>query len=147
MNRSLLVLAACAALAPSLASAGATRLDIAKLQGEAIADGAHRTVLAQGEDGRPLSVLLRLSKGQVLPPHGGDGGVRLVTVVSGTLSWGDGATIAPAAEHRFGPGSVIVVPAEGGEHWAAARQDDVVIQVVRVPTNGLTPAVKAQLAP
>jgi quercetin dioxygenase-like cupin family protein len=147
MNRSLLVLAACASLAPSLTLAATTRLDLAKLQSEAIADGAQRTVLALGEDGRPLSVLLRLSKGQVLPPHGGDGGVRLVTVVSGTLSWGDGVQIAPGAEHRFGPGSVIVVPAEGGEHWAAARQDDVVIQVVRVPPNGLTPAVKAQLVP
>ncbi|MDR6623889.1 hypothetical protein [Caulobacter segnis] len=147
MNRPLLVLAACAALAPSLALAESTRLDLSKLQSEAIAEGAQRTILALGEDGRPLSVLLRLSKGQVLPPHGGDGGVRLVTVVSGTLSWGDGAEVSPGAEHRFGPGSVVVVPAEGGEHWAAARHDDVVIQVVRVPTNGLTPAVKAQLVP
>jgi len=64
-------------------------------------------------------------QGQFLPPHGAPGPTRLLTVVSGTLSWGDGNKIDPAAERTFGPGSVIIVPAQGGEHWAAARQDDV----------------------
>lgn len=146
--RILLVAAAIAVLAPpGLASAKSTRLDIDQLRNEVGHDGVRRAVLAVDSEGRPLSVLLRIGKGQVLPPHGESGGVRLLTVISGTLSWGDGDRIDPAVERDFGPGSVIVIPAQGGVHWAAAREDDVLIQVVVVGAGALSPDASAQVAP
>lgn len=146
MRRHALLLATIAVLgAPTLASAASTRLDIDKLRNDTVHDAARRAVLAVDADGRPLTFLLRIGKGQFLPPHGAEGGVRLLTVVTGTLSWGDGGKVDPTAERRLGPGSVIVVPAQGGEHWAAARQDDVLVQVVLVPPGGLAPEAKAQL--
>lgn len=143
-----LLVAAIAVLAlPGMASAKSTRLDIDQLRYDVVHDGARRTVLAVDSEGRPLSVLLRIGKGQVLPPHGENGGVRLLTVISGTLSWGDGDKVDPVAERDFGPGSVIVIPARGGVHWAAARRDDVLIQVVVVGAGALSPDASAQVAP
>jgi quercetin dioxygenase-like cupin family protein len=143
-----LVAAAIAVLAlPGMASAKSTRLDIDQLRYDVVHDGVRRTVLAVDSEGRPLSVLLRIGKGQVLPPHGESGGVRLLTVISGTLSWGDGDKVDTAVERSFGPGSVIIIPAQGGVHWAAARRDDVLIQVVVVGGGALSPDVSGQVAP
>jgi len=130
---------------PGAAAAGSTQLDIDKLQYDTVYDVARRGVLAVDSQGKPLTLLLRIGKGQFLPPHGANGGIRLLTVVSGTLSWGDGSEVAPAAERSFGPGSVIVVPAQGGEHWAAAREDDVLLQIVIVGDGALAPSAAAQV--
>lgn len=130
---------------PGAAAAGSTPLDIDKLQYDTVYDVARRGVLALDSQGKPLTLLLRIGKGQFLPPHGASGGIRLLTVVSGTLSWGDGSEVAPAAERSFGPGSVIVVPAQGGEHWAAAREDDVLLQIVIVGDGALAPSAAAQV--
>ncbi|WP_337188064.1 hypothetical protein [Phenylobacterium sp.] len=80
--------------------------------------------------------------GQVLPSHGAGGGVRVLTMLSGALSWGDGDMDA-AAERAVGPGSIIVVLAQGGEHWAAARKDDVLLQGVLVGDGALAPEAAA----
>lgn len=147
MLRRLPLLAAAASLAiPGSASAQSTRLDLDRLTYAVVHGAAQQAVLATDADGRPLSFLLRIDKGKMLPPHGATGPVRLLTVLSGTLSWGDGASLDKAAERRFGPGSVIVIPAEGGEHWAAARDGDVLLQVVLVRDGALSPAAAAQVA-
>ncbi|WP_136163074.1 hypothetical protein [Sphingomonas flavalba] len=146
----LLLVAATALAAPAAASAatgGSTTLDIDKLGYEIVHDVARRTILALDKDGQPLSLLLRIGNGQFLPPHGGGGPIRLLTVVSGTLTWGDGNTVDPAAERRLGPGTVVVLPAGGGEHWAAARDGDVLLQVVLVRGGSLTPTAAAQVTP
>jgi len=148
MNHPILLLAAAASLAmPGLASAKSTRLELDQLSYDVVHDAAERGILAVDKDGQPLSFLLRIAKGQFLPPHGATGPIRLLTVVSGTLSWGDGNEVDPAAERSFGPGSVIVIPAQGGEHWAAARTDDVLLQVVVVREGALSPSASAQVAP
>lgn len=149
MTHSILLLAAATAVslaAPGVDAAKSTRLDLDKLGFQTVYDAAQRAVVAVDGQGRPLAVLLRIRKGQFLPPHGEDGGVRLLTVVSGELSWGDGDKVDPAAERRFGPGSVIVLPAKGGKHWAAARRDDVLLQVVPVGSGALAPEAAAQVA-
>ncbi|MBO9378796.1 hypothetical protein GG804_18675 [Sphingomonas histidinilytica] len=131
---------------PAGASARSTQLDIDRLRNETVHEVARRAILAVDKEGRPLTFVLRIGRGQFLPPHGAQGGLRILTVVSGTLSWGDGDKVDQAAERRLGPGSVIVVPAVGGQHWAAARDGDVLLQGVFVRDGALTPEAAAQLA-
>lgn len=141
------LLAALASLfVPGMAAADSTLLDLGQLRYQTVHDAAERSVLAFDSEGRPLTALLRIAKGQFLPPHGAEGGLRVLTVVSGTLSWGDGNKVDPAAERTFGPGSVIILPASGGEHWAAAREDDVLLQVVLVRDGKLAGEAGAQVA-
>lgn len=142
-----LLLAAASLAVPGMASARSTQLDIDQLRYDIVHDAARRGVIAVDSQGRPLTFLLRIEKGQFLPPHGATGPIRLLTVVSGTLSWGDGNKVDPAAERTFGPGSIIIVPAQGGEHWAAARHDDVILQAVVVHDGALAPEAAAQAAP
>lgn len=147
MHRTLLLAAAVSMATPGMAAAKSTKLDIDRLAYETVHDAAQRGVIAVDSEGRPLTFLLRIKKGNFLPPHGASGPIRLLTVVSGTLSWGDGNAVDRAAERTFGPGSVIVVPAEGGEHWAAARHNDVILQAVVVRDGALSPEAAAQLVP
>ncbi|MGE0580759.1 MAG: cupin domain-containing protein [Steroidobacteraceae bacterium] len=140
-------LAALASLTlPGFAAADSTPLDLDKLRYETVHGAAQRAVLVVDSEGQPLVILLRIAKGQFLPPHGAAGPVRVMTVVSGTLSLGNGHAVDEAAEHAYGPGSVIVLPAGQGEHWAAARHDDVLLQVVMLRAGKLSPAAGAQLA-
>ncbi|MCB2050993.1 MAG: hypothetical protein KDE63_06145 [Novosphingobium sp.] len=118
------------------AQARSTPIDVDSLTYETVHDVAERSILAKDASNRPLVVLLRLDDGDFLPPHGAQGGLRLLTVLSGELSWGDGDEVDPNAERIFGPGAILVVPAEGGEHWAAARNGPVVLQVVFVRDGG-----------
>lgn len=130
--------AVASAALPLSAAAQARRLDVDRLPSSDVA-GARRTLVALDAQGRPAVMLLRIEKGQLLPPHGGEGGLRLITVVSGHLSWGDGGIVDPAAERVFGPGSLIVLPVVGGEHWAAARQDDVLLQITPLRDGSIAP--------
>jgi len=144
MSGRILIFAVAASLAtPGLAKS--TNLDLDKLHFDTVHDVASRAILAVDGDGKPISFLLRIPRGKSLPPHGAIGPIRLVTVVSGTLSWGDGSTVDEAAERSFGSGSVIVIPAKGGEHWAAARDSDVLLQVVLVRNGTLSPEAASQL--
>lgn len=145
--RTILLAAAVSLGSHGAVSAKSTALDIDQLRYETVHDVAQRGVIAMDGQGRPRVFLLRIPRGQVLPPHGEGGGVRLLTILSGTLSWGDGDRVDPAAERRFGPGSVIIVPAQGGMHWAAARAQDVLIQVVPLGDGALSPQAAAQVAP
>lgn len=147
MKSGIILLAAASLAIPGMASAKSTQLDIDQLRYDTVHDAARRGVIAVDSQGRPLTFLLRIEKGQFLPPHGATGPIRLLTVVSGTLSWGDGNKVDPAAERTFGPGSIIIVPAQGGEHWAAARHDDVILQAVVVHDGALAPEAAAQAAP
>jgi len=147
MKTCLMAIGALTALAvPAALAARTTPLDLDALRYEVVHDGARRTILATGKTGQPLVTLLRIAKGRELAPHGEGGGVRLLTILSGTLSWGDGIQVDRAAERRFGPGSVIVVPTQGGAHWAAARGDDVLLQVVMIGDGTLAPEAAAQAA-
>lgn len=137
-----LALAATAALLlPLAANAETVQLDTARLAHMAAHGGGEVSPLAIAPDGRPLTALLRIPAGQVLDAHGA-GGSALLTVISGTISWGDGDQVDAAKERKFGPGSVLVA---NGVHWAAARDGDVLAQVVRLfDGTKLAPAVSAQ---
>lgn len=136
----------CTALV-STALADSTLLDLDRLHYDTVYKAARRAVLAVDGQGQPAVFLLRIARGQFLPPHGAQGPLRLLTVVSGTLSWGDGHVVDPAAERTFEPGSIIVLPAGGGEHWAAARHDDVLLQVVMLREGALAADTDAPVRP
>ncbi|MFV0476372.1 MAG: hypothetical protein ACK5ME_00900 [Parahaliea sp.] len=122
-----------AAIAQSgMAMAESKPVQMDKLSYIPVHDVAERSILANDSQGRPLVVILKLSKGDFLPPHGAGGGLRLLTVLSGDLAWGDGNKVDTKAERVYPAGTVLEVPAEGGEHWAAARNGDVLLQVVFV---------------
>ncbi len=130
---------------PSIAAADSTPLSIGQLQFETVHEVAERNILARDDANKPLVALLKLGNGDVLPPHGEDGGVRLLTVISGALSWGDGSELDPHEERIFGAGTLLVISAKNGAHWAAARNGDVLLQVVFVRDGILAPEAAAQL--
>lgn len=138
-----IALALAALSVPGAATAKSTPLAIEELPFETIHDVAERSIMAKDAAGRPLVALLKLDEGDFLPPHGEGGGLRLLTVLSGNLSWGDGAAVDRGKERIFEAGTVLVLPAEGGEHWAAAREGDVLLQVVFLRDGALEPAITA----
>jgi hypothetical protein len=52
--------------------------------------------------------------------------------------------VDPTKERVLTPGTVVVIPAEGGTHWKAARSGDVLFQVVFVRDGALMEQVAAQ---
>lgn len=138
MKRFLPIAMALATLSfPGVAAAQSAPLAIDELAFETVHDVAERAIVAKDAAGRPLVALLKLEEGDFLPPHGEGGGIRLLTVLSGDLSWGDGSQVDPDKERIFSAGTVLVVPAQGGMHWAAARSGDVLLQVVFVRDGAL----------
>lgn len=119
------LLAACAALAPGQALAETTIIDTAGLPNQAVYETAQLTPLALSQQaGTPAVVLLRVPAGDEVPPHTAETALRLLTVIEGEMSWGDGESIDPEAETIDSPGSVLVLPL-GVPHWLAARNGDV----------------------
>ncbi|WP_157976699.1 hypothetical protein [Parahaliea mediterranea] len=115
-----------------------------QLQYDTVHEVAERSILAIDSEQRPMVAVLRLSDGDFLPPHGAGGGLRLLTVLSGNLSWGEGTKVDPAMERVYPAGTILEVPAEGGEHWAAARDGDVMLQVVFVRNGALAPGATGE---
>lgn len=56
-----------------------------------------------------------------MPPHATESGLRLLTVISSTMSWGDGSEVDETKETVCPPGSVLTIPAKL-DHWLAAQQ-------------------------
>jgi len=125
---------------PLTATAQSHPIDTSVLPSQTAFDVAKLTPLALTENGVPAMVLLDLDAGDVVPPHATETGLRLLTVLSGTLSWGDGETINPAEERIYPAGTVLAIPA-GDPHWLAARSGDLRLQLVllddEVPVAGL----------
>jgi quercetin dioxygenase-like cupin family protein len=138
----LAALAAFTSTAPAMAQA--VTLDKDALAYEIVHNDGRKAYLAKDAQDRPITEIVRLPDGGVMPPHKGGGGLKILTVVQGDLSWGDGMEVDPAKERVLAPGSVVVIPAEGGAHWKAARSGDVLFQVVFVRDGALMEQVAAQ---
>lgn len=138
------MLAALATLASAAAHAETTIVDPATLPHKTVYEIAQLTPLALNEAGAPAVVLLRVPAGQQVPPHTAAKGLRLITVIDGELFWGDGDTINRDAETVHAPGSVLVLPA-GVSHWLAARNKDVLIQLVVLDDERPVPAIQEKL--
>jgi len=141
--RSLLsALALSAMTIPAMAETVA--VEISALPSRMAYDAAYITPLALGEAGDPMVVLLDLPGGNVVPPHEARNGLRLLTVLSGTLYWGDGEAVDPAQERVFEPGSFLVIR-ESEPHWLAARDADLRLQLVVVGNDALVPGIQEQM--
>ncbi|MEM6972891.1 MAG: cupin domain-containing protein [Pseudomonadota bacterium] len=139
-----LAIAFATALCATTVSAGTTEIDLAKLPSQVVMGVAEVTPLLLSAEGRPSVVILSLDADDVVPPHATRSGVRLLTVISGEMSWGDGDTVVEADETIYGPGSVLTVPA-GVRHWLAARNGPVALQLIVLDDETPVPAMQEQM--
>lgn len=138
------LLAAVLALVPLASAAETTKLTLDGLPGKTVHEVATLTPLALTEEGKPLVVTLHLEQGKTVPPHATQAGLRLLTVLDGTLYWGDGDTADASAEIAYPVGSMLVVKS-GDQHWVSARDGDLQLQLVVLSEDALTPPVQEQL--
>ena len=129
---------------PATAAAETTLVDTSTLPVRQVYDVAELTPLAVSPSGTPAVVLLDLDAGDVVPPHATKSGLRLLTVLSGDMSWGDGSTIEEDRETVYPAGSLLIIPA-GLDHWLAARGGDVRLQLVVLDDETPVPAVLEQM--
>ncbi|MEM8822213.1 MAG: hypothetical protein AAGF30_01255 [Pseudomonadota bacterium] len=129
---------------PSVALAETTHVDTTILPSQVVYDVAELTPIAISESGKPAVVLLSLDAGDVVPPHATESGLRLLTVLSGEMSWGDGDTVDEAAERIYGPGSLLAIKA-GDDHWLAARNGPVQVQLVLIDDETPVPGIQEQM--
>ena len=137
-------LALIATLAPGLTEAQTVEVDISALPSRTVYETAQATPLAITAEGTPAILLLRVPAGYEVPPHATEWGLRLLTVIEGPMSWGDGETIDRAAERTYAAGSVLMLP-PGVPHWLAARDGDVLLQLVLLDDESPVAAVAEQM--
>ena len=125
---------------PLAATAETALIDTSTLTSRQVYEVATLTPLALSDSGAPAVVLLDLEAGEVVPPHATDSGLRLLTVLSGDLFWGDGDTVDETRETLYPAGSILTVP-HGENHWLAARNGDLRLQLIvlddEVPAPGI----------
>ena len=130
---------------PLAAQAEQTSLiDTASLPKKQVYGTANLTPLVVSAEGAPVVVFLDVKAGDVVPPHAAKSGLRLLTVLKGDMSWGDGSAVDRARETVYPAGTLLTVPA-GVDHWLAARSGDVRIQVVVLDDETPVPAVRKQM--
>lgn len=129
---------------PVAALADTTLIDTGKLPTKEVYGIAELTPLAVSSSGTPTVVLLDLEAGDVVPPHATKSHLRLLTVLSGDLSWGEGGTIDQARENVYPAGSVLTVPS-GHDHWLAARNGPLRIQLIVLDDQNAVPGIQEQM--
>ncbi|MEM7461655.1 MAG: hypothetical protein AAF362_03145 [Pseudomonadota bacterium] len=128
----------------SIALAETKLIDTTKIPAKKAHDVADLLPIAVTNDGTPSVVILELKKGDVVPPHAAKSGLRLLTVLSGDMYWGDGDEVETGKERTYMSGSHLLVQ-PGDMHWLAARNNDVRIQMVLLHDQKLTPPVAKQI--
>lgn len=129
---------------PATAIAETTLIDISALPSQPVYEVATLTPLAVSTSGSPVVVLLDLDTGEVVAPHATDSGLRLLTVLSGDLSWGHGDTVDEAQETVYPAGSILTVP-HGETHWLAARNGSLRLQLIVLDDEAPAPGIQEQM--
>ena len=129
---------------PAPALAETTLIDTTVLPSRIVWETAQLTPLALTPDGAPAVILRDLEDGDVVPPHATETGLRLLTVLAGDMSWGDGSAVDESAETVYPAGSVLTLPARV-EHWLAARNGDVRLQLVLLDDETPVPGIEEQM--
>lgn len=132
------------ALVSTVAAAETSFIDLEKLPSKQVYDVAQLTPLVLDAEGAPAVVLLDLDAGDEVPPHATKSGLRLLTVLQGDLSWGDGEVADPEKERIYPQGSVLTIPA-GEDHWLAARNGPVRIQLIVLDDETPVPGIQEQM--
>lgn len=135
---------AAAAIPFAVSADGTTLVDTGKLASKEVYGAAQMTPLAVRADGVPAVAFLDVAEGSVVPPHATKADLRILTVVSGTLHWGDGTQVDETKEVIYPQGSVLTVPA-GVDHWLAARSGPIRLQMVVVDDETPAPSLVAQI--
>lgn len=129
---------------PASALAGTSLIDTGKLPSKQVYETAQLIPLAMTAKGAPAVVLLDVKDGDVVPPHATKSHLRLLTVLSGDMSWGDGSTVNPQKEKVYPAGSVLTIPS-GADHWLAARNGPVRIQLIVLDDEAPVPGIEEQM--
>ena len=129
----------------SVAHAETKMINLDQVPAKRVYDAADLRPIALTNAGVPSIVVLSVDKGVVVPPHATKTGLRLLTVLSGNMSYGDGAEVKQDQERIYPAGSHLLVRA-GDMHWVAARSGDVRLQLVLLHDQKLTPPVAKQAA-
>ena len=132
-------------LTASVAHAETKMIDLDLVPAKRVYDAADLRPIALTNAGEPSVVVLEIDEGVVVPPHATKTGLRLLTVLSGDISWGDGDKVREDREKVYPAGSHLLVRA-GDMHWVAARSGDVRIRLVLLHDQKLTPPVASQAA-
>lgn len=96
-----------------------------------------RAALLNGDPGKPeqFTVRMKAPANYLVPPHTHPGDEH-VTVISGSIYIGMGATFDQAKATKLGPGGYFVMP-KGCQHFAYTREESV-IQIHGVGPWGIT---------
>lgn len=135
-----MTLSATAENAPTL------QLDLGAMPGKAVWGGhAKVTPLSMDAHGKPSTIVIRMDGGvQGEKAHAtGDGQVRITTVMSGTMYFGDGETVDRAKEVAYPAGSVVLIDS-GTPHWVSSHDGELVLMLTAVPADKFSPMVQAQ---
>ena len=132
-------------LITAVAHAATKRINLDQIPAKKMHDAADLRPIALTHDGVPSVVVVEVENGVVVPPHATKTGLRLLAVLSGDLSWGDGDTVRQDQEKIYPAGSHLLIRA-GDMHWVAARNGDVRFQLVLLHDQKLAPPVARQVA-
>ena len=132
-------------LITAVAHAATKRINLDQIPAKKMHDAAELRPIALTHDGVPSVVVVEVDNGVVVPPHATKTGLRLLTVLSGDLSWGDGDTVRQDQEKVYPAGSHLLIRA-GDMHWVAARNGDVRFKLVLLHDQKLAPPVARQVA-
>ena len=132
-------------LTSSIAKAETKMIDLDQVPTKRVHNSADVRPIAVTSAGVPSLVILEVNKGIVVPPHATQSGLRLLTVLSGNMSWGDGDEVQMGRETIYPAGSHLLLRS-GDMHWLAARSEDLRIQMVLLHDQKLTPPVAKQVA-
>ena len=132
-------------LITSVAHAETKGINLDQIPAKKVYDAADLRPIALTNAGVPSVVVVDVGKGVVVPPHATETGLRLLTVLSGDMSWGDGGMVRKDQERLYPAGSHLLIRA-GDMHWVAARSGDVRLQLVLLHDQKLTPPVARQAA-
>ena len=128
----------------SIAQTETKMIDLEQIPAKRVHNSADIRLIAATNAGVPSVVVLEINKGVVVPPHATNTGLRLLTVLSGDMSWGDGDKVNTGQEKVYSAGShLLIQPVE--MHWLAARSDDVRVQIVLLHDQKLTPQAAKQV--
>ncbi len=128
-------LGACTHAAPASSSAWTEGVRFAAMRSAVNAEAA--TITGAQNAAGLYTIRVHIARGGSIAPHTHPD-PRILTVVSGEVYYGFGATVDMAQARLYATGAVFTVPANA-PHWAEATTSDVVYQEAGMGPTAFTP--------